>query len=63
MSALDILKERLEKALSAGMLPLHTDDSMNQALVDLERLVREQGSRHVPRDLQMEAVRRFWKTP
>lgn len=62
MSALDILKVRLEKALSAGMLPLHTDDSLNQVLADLERLVREQGSRHVPRDLQMEAVRRFWKT-
>lgn len=62
MSALDVLKERLRRAMGSGVLSLHQDTSIDHVLADMRRLIQVQGCRPAPVERQMEAVQKFWDT-
>ena len=56
------LADLLQSTNSRGVLPLRHCAEMDQVHTDLLKQARSGGSNYEPRDLQVEAVRKFWDT-
>jgi len=63
MNPLSLLSSLLEQASSATPVALRHGTEIDDVLVRLEQHGKSGGRAYEPRDLQVEAVRRFWEDP
>lgn len=62
MSPLALLTDLLSQANAQGPISMRPCAEIDEVCAQLEKHVRSGGSNNIPRDLQIEAVKRFWKT-
>ncbi len=63
MNPLSLLSSLLELASSATPVVLRQGTEIDDEIVRLEQHVKSGGRAYEPRDLQVEAIRRFWEEP
>lgn len=61
MHPLDILFKLLNQANNQGAGPMRQCTEIDRVLAELEKRARSGGSNYEPRDLQVEAVKKFWE--
>ena len=61
-SPLSLLKNMLAATASSPSVELRRSDAIDKVLTQLQAAAKAVGQSHVPKDLQAEAVQRFWRT-
>jgi hypothetical protein len=62
MNPLALLTDLLSQANAQGAISMRPCAEIDEVCAQLENRVRSSGSNHVPRDLQIEAVKKFWES-